>query len=94
MRRLGRVREHLAAATASAVPEEAELGSEVVKVAGGEVHASSGRIGRLRSSSGLSDDEMRENYDRDVSFPLHPSPLQVGLIPLPADAEVLRSQQR
>ena len=69
MRRLGRVREHLAAATASAVPEEAELGSEVVKVAGGEVHASSGRIGRLRSSSGLSDAEMRENFDRDVSFP-------------------------
>ena len=73
MRRLGRVREHLAAATASAVPEEAELGSGVVKVAGGEVHASSGRIGRLRSSSGLSNAEMQENYDRDVSFPLRPA---------------------
>ena len=56
MRRLGRVREHLAAAT-SAVPEEAELGSEVVKVAGGEVHASSGRIGRLR-------DELRGRRNR------------------------------
>ena len=72
MRRLGRVRAHLAAAT-STVREEAELGSEVVKVAGGEVHASSGRIGRLRSSSGLSHAEMRENYDRDVSSPRRPA---------------------
>ena len=47
MRRLGRVSAHLAAA---AVPEDHDLWPEqlVLKVAGGEVRASSGRVGRLR----------------------------------------------